>query len=60
MLSKIPYIVVLRLHTVCTDHMLKIMSQVCLCLSVIDLSFAVNVTDTGVDALCRFDIVSKS
>ena len=59
MLSKIPYIVVLRLHTVCTDQMLQIVSQTCSCLSVLDLSFALNVTDAGVDTLCRFDIFCK-
>ena len=59
LLSRMSHLVVLKLHTVCTDQMLKIVGQVCLCLSVLDLSFAVNVTDTGVDTLCRFDIFCK-
>jgi len=44
---------VLRVHTVCTDQMLAIVSQTCLCLAWLDVSFAKNVTDLGIGILCR-------
>lgn len=53
LLSRLSHLVVLKLHTVCTDQMLEIVSQTCLCLAGLDVSFARNVTDTGVEMLCR-------
>ena len=53
LLSRLSHLVVLKLHTICTDQMLEIVSQTCLCLAGLDVSFARNVTDTGVEMLCR-------
>ena len=53
LLSRGSHLVVLKLHTVCTDQMLKTVSQTCLCLAGLDVSFARNVTDSGIEMLCR-------
>merc|ERR1712106_28169 len=53
------HLVVLKLHTVCTDQMLRIVSQTCLCLAGLDVSFARNVTDLGIEMLCSMETSLK-
>jgi len=54
LLSRLSHLVVLKLHTVCTDQMMEIVSRTCLCLAGLDVSFSRNVTDTGIEMLCRY------
>jgi len=53
LLSRMPHLVVLKLHTVCTDQMLEMLSRTCVCLAGLDVSFSKNVTDSGVEIFCR-------
>ena len=54
-LSRLPHLVMLKLRTICTDSMLLIIGETCLCLAQLDLSFARNVTDQGIEHLCRLE-----
>ena len=54
LLSRVSHLVMLKLHTVCTDQMLEIVSHSCHKLAGLDVSFARNVTDLGVEMLCRY------
>jgi len=53
LLSRLSHLVVLKLHTVCTDQMLEIISNTCQCLAGLDVSFSKNVSDSGIAMLCR-------
>jgi len=53
LLSRMPHLVVLKLHTVCTDQMLDMLSRTCVCLAGLDVSFSKNVSDSGVEIFCR-------
>ena len=44
--------VILKLHTVATDHMLDILSRGAASLVSLDISFSKHVTDAGVENLC--------
>ena len=46
-------LVSLKLHTVCNDSMLKIISQTCHSLTSLDISFSKHVTDRGVEDICE-------
>ena len=52
-LSRLANVVILKLHTVCTDNMLKIISHSCSHLISIDISFSKHVTDAGVELMCE-------
>ena len=52
-LSRLSNVVILKLHTVCTDRMLGIVSQNCGKLISIDISFSKHVTDSGVEIMCQ-------
>ena len=54
LLSQVSCLVVLKLHTVCTDQMLAIISRTCPRLAVLDVSFSRNVSDSGIEILCRY------
>jgi len=58
-LSRLPHLVMLKLRTICTDSMLLIIGETCLCLAQLDLSFARNVTDQGIEHLCRSDTATS-
>ena len=51
-LSRLKNVVILKLHTVCTNSMLNIISRVCNNLISIDISFSKHVTDDGVENIC--------
>ena len=51
-LSRSSRLVSLKLHTVCNDSMLKMISQTCHRLSSLDISFSKHVTDRGIEDIC--------
>ena len=51
-LSRLKNVVILKLHTVCTNSMLNIISRVCNNLLSIDISFSKHVTDEGMENIC--------
>ena len=51
-LSRVSRLVTLKLHTVCNDSMLKMISLTCHCLSSLDISFSKHVTDRGIEDIC--------
>ena len=51
-LSRSSMVVILKLHTVCTNNMLNTISQVCRNLISIDISFSKHVTDDGIEKIC--------
>ena len=52
-LSRATRLVTLKLHTVCNDSMLAIISQTCHRLTSLDVSFSKHVTDRGVEDICQ-------
>ena len=51
-MSRSRRLVSLKLHTVCNDSMLKIISLTCHRLASLDISFSKHVTDRGIEEIC--------
>jgi len=51
-ITRCSFVTHLKIHTVADDAMLEVISRTCHCLLQLDLSFAKNVTDIGIEYLC--------